>query len=818
MATEKASIRVRPLRFGFVVDPRDSVILRQVLQVNTCLWGGIYNYIIPGFKKTPARYRERYLQIPSAINFIDGLVEAFQPDFLVETASGITKEIRFDSGRVISLDALMSTDNAGRRSYGIDLRSVCAALYEDSFRFVQRHPPKVLLPRAPTRRYELLFAATFGDIPQSPQFADCRNEFTGALDAKEELIQANTFNNQFLPDTLYPFRVGRYQLQTQQRGWTPDPMLFYMDERSNYDIIEYWNLRAIGWRIRPLPISWASQLRKDCELFIEEVHKPYPPPSNAMHGATFLCSRSCSFEEMQAFVLSLRRPNGAHLTVSSHFPRLWDEWERHADHAEPQTVTHKTQSVDAHSIGDSVSLQTVIPDFLELAPYGASENACANVIETLPAGAAVIPWQTADMQTLTGRFSDENIWTGREGIVTLAGEYRTHRFLRTPSPMNVFTSWAEGHKLNLELSPAGRNAEQVVKSLGGLLRIRLFRHEEILKLLDRLAHGDLELELPEEDTTTEKKRRVRTSAASEDLVRETVMRANDGNAHIAGNHLNALLESKVLTLGMRLQCPECRASTWYSVAQLDLTLTCGRCLRQFPFPQSRPPNNAWAYRVIGPFAVGNFAHGAYSVLMAVQFLADHVAEACTWIPSFELKGTGIKDAEADFGMFLRPGLFSKLRDPVVVFGECKTFSRFESRDFSRMRRLAKRFPGAVISFCTLNEKLSPAEKKQIAKIARAGRKRLKTGQQTNPVLVLTRMELFGQFKIGSFTDDYPGNFSNFARAVFMSGDVQEICDFTQQVHLGIESYYEWIKKRHELRKRKLPVNTQSISQTPPGGE
>jgi hypothetical protein len=814
MATELASIRVRPLRFGFVVDPKAGNILRKVLQVNTCLWGGVYNYIIPAFKKTPVRYRERYLATPSAKNLINGLVEAFQPDFLVETTPGISKGIAFESGRIISLDALMATDDRGRRSYGIDLRSICVALYDESFRFVQRHAPKVLLPRAPSRRYELLIAATFGEIPESGEFADCRKHFMGALDAKEEFVQVHTFNKLFAPENLYPLRIGRHELETQRRGWTLDPMLFYMDEHSTYDIIEYWNLRAIGWRIRPLPRSWAPDLRKDCELFIEKVHRPYPPPSNAMHGASFLCSRSCSFEELQAFVSSLQKPSQAAVSIDRRVPRLWEEWGRHADHAEPQSVTYKTESVDMQTIGDSVSLQTIVPDFLELSPYGASEKACANVMEALPGGAPVIPWQTTDMQTLTGRFNDEDIWSGREGIITVAGDYRTHRFLRAPSPTNVFASWAEGHKLKLELSPAGRNTEQVVKSLGGLSGVRLLRHEKIIKLLDRMAHGDLELELPDGSPTTGKKRRIRTSAAPEALVRETLMRANNGSTYIAGNHLKALLKSKVLTLGMRLQCPKCEESTWYGISELDLTLTCGRCLRQFPFPEARPPKNAWAYRVIGPFAVENFAYGAYSVALAVQFLADKVAEACTWIPSFELKGTGLKDAEADFGMFLKPRWFSLLQDPLLVLGECKTFGPFESRDYSRMQTLAKLFPGAVICFCTLNTQLSSAEKKRITQIARAGRKRLKTGQQTNPVLVLTRTELFGQFKIGSFTDDYSGKFTGLARNLFMRGDVQEICDFTQQVHLGIESYHEWLEQRRESRKRKLSVKSQLVSKSP----
>jgi hypothetical protein len=60
----------------------------------------------------------------------------------------------------------------------------------------------------------------------------------------------------------------------------------------------------------------------------------------------------------------------------------------------------------------------------------------------------------------------------------------------------------------------------------------------------------------------------------------------------------------------------------------------------------------------------------------------------------------------------------------------------------------------------------------------------------------------GQFNLGPFTDGYPSQFSKLGNGAFMRGDLQEICDFTQQAHLGIESYYEWIQARRGKRKVK----------------
>ena len=42
-----AKVRVRPLRLGCLIKPNDRAALRRVIEVNTCLWGGIFNFIIP---------------------------------------------------------------------------------------------------------------------------------------------------------------------------------------------------------------------------------------------------------------------------------------------------------------------------------------------------------------------------------------------------------------------------------------------------------------------------------------------------------------------------------------------------------------------------------------------------------------------------------------------------------------------------------------------------------------------------------------------------------------------------------------------------
>jgi hypothetical protein len=204
---------------------------------------------------------------------------------------GLTRHIEFDKDRVLTLQQFNEQEN-GQRKYGIDLQSICRALYKEEFRFVQRHPPKVIVPNPTDKKYGPLFAAAFGEFPEIGALAERKQHLLEALDAKEDGVEPEALHGLFTQNTLYPLRANAYRLSTRRSGWSSGPILFYIDEGEPYDIIEYWNFRALGWRIRPLPQLLAPKLSDYCERFMVEAHRPYPAPSNVSEDVTFLCSRS----------------------------------------------------------------------------------------------------------------------------------------------------------------------------------------------------------------------------------------------------------------------------------------------------------------------------------------------------------------------------------------------------------------------------------------------------------------------------------------------------------------------------------------------
>ena len=52
------NIKLRPIKLGFLVNPNDKKSLMRAIEINSMLWGGSYNPIIPTFKKIPASGRK----------------------------------------------------------------------------------------------------------------------------------------------------------------------------------------------------------------------------------------------------------------------------------------------------------------------------------------------------------------------------------------------------------------------------------------------------------------------------------------------------------------------------------------------------------------------------------------------------------------------------------------------------------------------------------------------------------------------------------------------------------------------------------------
>src|SRR6266849_4210952 len=120
MSQISAHVRLRPIRFAFLVRPDDAERALEIFRLNTCLWGGTYNPIIPYLDQIPEWWDRHGFRFDTAIQIMNGYLDFFEPDFIVEAEPGLAGGLGFDPARVLQCsDILTRKDDWGRNGYGL---------------------------------------------------------------------------------------------------------------------------------------------------------------------------------------------------------------------------------------------------------------------------------------------------------------------------------------------------------------------------------------------------------------------------------------------------------------------------------------------------------------------------------------------------------------------------------------------------------------------------------------------------------------------------------------------------------------------------
>jgi hypothetical protein len=135
----QANIRLRPVRFAFVVKPTDRRRLLDVFRVNTCLWGGVFNPIVPKIQRIPAWWSRDRFSFYSAKQIVDGYLDFFEPDYLIESEPGLGDGLGFAKDRIIQMGDVLSSEGQRHPSgVGQDVFALYRSLYKTEFQFARR--------------------------------------------------------------------------------------------------------------------------------------------------------------------------------------------------------------------------------------------------------------------------------------------------------------------------------------------------------------------------------------------------------------------------------------------------------------------------------------------------------------------------------------------------------------------------------------------------------------------------------------------------------------------------------------------------------
>lgn len=759
----------------------------------------------------PASWREKSLRTPSARTVILGYIQAFDPDILVQCSKEVPKYVS-DLGIEIvkpkDIWSVLDEDRTLSPKYGLGIFELLNDIFEKNFKFKMKYPLEVIFPKIP-RQYSLFWASWFGELP-SKVMPQLEKYYFEPLEIKTPDLKLDEIKNLMSGKTLFARRVTHHQIESYGGGFRRDGYVYYLDATKVEDIIDFWNLRAIGRFVLPLP----KQLKEDPYIkeivinFLKANRKPWPHNPKVFDYASIVRSRNSTMEEIQEYVKTLKADLGEdaqsdqpYFCLQHWYPRVWDEWARDKDGAVPSDIYgEEEETIEIADTKDfRIGFKATLPKFAQKYSYH-GEPRCANEISFRFYGeneyiAEVFPKSSGEnfIRSISGLTSFRDDWRiGRNGLVKLVKD-NFNETRDIPLAENIFFAWLKDLGWEAKLSSAGLLAKQIHRKLDGFVTV--LTNERLLGLLEHMNGGSVQ-----QDGSPVLNNKINQER---DLpVGEVKSRLNDSGRN---NLHDFLVEKGVFKMGLRLQCSHCLRNSWFSLDNIRDNFICPRCLNVFP-AIGNVDGSTWCYKTAGPFSVPNYADGAYTVLLTADFLNDRKMTTMRITPalSFVAEAPGKGNLEADLAAFWQDSIYGEKKDG-ILFCECKTYGTFQKKDFDRMKFLAKTFPGAVLIFSTLRKKLNKDEITGITKIAKTGRKYWKTERPINPVLVLTGNELLSHFGPPYCWDDE--NKKKFDHYRGLIG----LCNTTQQLYLSLPSWetewHEKWEKRHKKRLAKKQENT-----------
>lgn len=803
MSYISASVRLRPVRFAFLVKPSDQKRVLEILRINTCLWGGKFNPIIPFFRQVPSWWDRHGHRFDTAKQIINGYLDRYEPDFLVEAEKGLADGLGFNSNRILQLpNVLQHADNRSWKGNGISTFDLYKELYHKEFQFERRHKHNITSVTAEAPIFEAFCACAFGGFPKQRNLQYLGSAFKDAFDPLEVTLNGAALAKLYGAGLTSALDIGHAKIKVDYHDHS-DATIFVLNALEPKDLIDFWNLRTFQREIIAVPIQWIDELSDFCKSAIKRAYRPMPGnPHGVMLGANVMFSRSIPKEDIEGLhqkILVVDAPPGTN-SRQDWYPPIWRPTP--SDHVGSSRPTlkaaEKTFDVQYTEDNPDIRFDSLYPEFVE--KYG-NENRWANVIKLTDWSfenqiATVLPTDYKDPKFSPFRHGRDTFLPTTEGFVMFPKYRDMQHYWKLTDGMNSIAAWLKTSGIEVKLSDSGRATQQIIQTLGGFGGVRSIASSGVVKLLNEISRKPVTKSMQQ---------------------REFINKVNDavkGNIWL-DNSADQLVKRSAVELGLELKCSKCSSWSWYSLKQLDYKVNCSLCLREFGFPIINPSDSEsskWAYRLIGPFALPDYASGGYAASLAIRFFSEivgHHDSKVTWSSGQELTFPSGKKVEADFILwYQRTEMFGLDHPTEIVFGEAKSFGRdvFKEDDVTRMKHLAEAFPGAVLVFATMKEadELTNDEVARLRKLAEWGREYVKESRRTRaPVILLTGTELFTGYSLVSAWKEKGGRHEQLSSSGFVRLDQLKIlADLTQQLYLDMPSYSEWSQARWKVRRER----------------
>jgi hypothetical protein len=564
-----------------------------------------------------------------------------------------------------------------------------------------------------------------------------------------------------------------------------------MDGSSVEDVVFYWNLRALGWRILPVPLAAQSNntVLRRVEKYVEDNYCPHRGNPSMFNHTTCLKAPSVSEKEHHAFTKALKlkptdKQEFGKLIIQPWIPPFWSEWGRRRNGGERGKVTVEKKEIRLRPIENRFYVPSILPEFAADFSLNGTPR-CANDLEPRVYGesgtyAEAIPEGGEEVARALDRYSSRELRCSADGPVYYPSHRGWEHRFDLPLAEPIFRAWFKERGWETELSDCGHIVKHVLKQFRGIWGTSLLTAEEVFEVLSEIV-----------------RKKWVDQKNMERLIHQC---SNKGSRIRADRIMKWFVDSNIVKLGIELTCPQCRQRSWYSIAEADYELECRQCLENFKLPTDSLKEINWAYRGQGAFTSKEASQGALAVILTLRLFSRPTRDQVTPMLSFNaMRGSEVM--EIDLALHTRK-MRSGFPEKGVLFVECKSHNEFARSDIKKMEAFTRQFPGTSMVFSTLRRSLTKREITMLTAVAKRSLKARLRGGAAIPMVILTGNELFSSTEPRQTWEMLGGKYARYGAYAYHEDENDWLAEATQFLYLGFDSKDLINRHRHRRLKHK----------------
>jgi len=683
MTLEDIRIEYRPLRLGFCVRNGNIQDLLKAAKLNTLLWGGIFNPIIPVGQQEGLDHR---------------LVSLFQVDVLVPLSDSaeiktFTEKYKWAKFPLMYHSESILTEDINDKNKKVvrvlDVSHILKKLWDKDFKFLKTENSNCAVVSWKSKDTDKdILTLMFGSYPKENFVFKYEQNFKKALRAREIKLEEHKQIPTKLTSTITPICFTEHEMQNYG-GRRIDAGIYVGDKNNFDDLINFWNIRAAGSYITFLPKKNTRRFLPYIRAHINRIKKPkesYRPSLTAW----FRGESEKDYEEIKRIIKPLQAKNRSFglSNVSIHSWNGMNIIPTYNFLNETTTIA----SVNAKYGKPNIGFQLLDKPFLKSDRREFLHQLF--VVSLRPSVGIEFPEYTTNLPVLP----DLNEWYAREMVfdpnslrvvksylgktISLITEIDADTLQLSPiRQFEVVKKIFERAGITAEKSGAGLVAERLIALMEGITgSARIFKITGVRKFIEETnpLNQKFKYEILEKiRDKTDKGETFKNFENEFGLKGRTPLTPEDV--------FNELIEHNLLQAGIEVRCPKCSLKTWVNLKEVDEYYTCEFCSEKSKFIEVVDPividgkkvdGVRWFYRLSGLLGRNDKQQGAIPVILTLLHLANRMHSGGDNFYSTALDLTFIKDgkiqkAETDLVVLDLTERISK-EDIEILIGECKT--------------------------------------------------------------------------------------------------------------------------------------------------